>query len=71
MMVILAWVTVGILWLIAAAFAVSDILCLLGVIHHFRKDPELAAVYVVVVIIFAVFSVGAAWSALAVGRGLF
>ena len=69
-MIVLAWMTVGILWMLAAAFAVSDVLCILAAVFHFRKEPELAAIYVMVVLVFTIFSAGAAYAALAVGRCL-
>lgn len=69
-MIVLGWMAAGILWMIAAAFAVSDILCILAAVFHFKKEPELAAIYGVVILLFAIFSVGAAYAALAVGRSL-
>ena len=63
------WFAVILLWAIAAAFAGSDVLCVMALVHH-RKDPEFRVVLSVVVMIFAVFAAGAAYAALAVGRCL-
>ena len=70
MMTVLIWFSVIVLWIIAAAFAVSDILFILAVIYHFRKDRELTAIYAVVIPIFGIFSAGSAYAALAVWRCL-
>ena len=68
-MIVIAWVVTIFLWMIAAAFAVSDGLILLALIHH-RKDREFVLVLGVVMVLFAMFAAGAAYGALAVGRCL-
>ena len=70
MIQVLGWFGVAVLWIIAAAFAFSDVLCILALAHHARRDPELVIVYAVVILMFTVFGVAAAYVALSIGRGL-
>lgn len=66
----LGWFVVVVMWIIAAAFAFSDVLCILALVHHARRDPELVIVYAVVFLLFTLFGVAAAFVALSIGRGL-
>ena len=66
----LRWLIAIFMWIVAGAFMVSDIFCFLALIHHCRREPGLALIYGVVILIFAVLGAGAAYVALSVGRGL-
>ena len=68
-MTVLAWAVTIFLWVIAVAFAASDSLILLALIHH-RKDMEFVLILGVVFVAFAILAAGAACGALAVGRCL-
>lgn len=68
-MTVLAWAVTIFLWVIAVAFAVSNVLILLALIHH-RKDMEFVLILGVVFVAFAILAAGAACGALAVGRTL-
>ena len=68
-MTVIAWAVTIFLWVIAAAFAVSNVLILLALIHH-RKDMEFVLILGVVFVVFAIFAAGAACGALAAGRTL-
>ena len=68
-MIVIQWAVTIFLWLVAAAFSVSDFLCVLALIHR-RRDQEFALVFGVVILIFAMFAAMAAYAALAAGRCL-
>ena len=66
----LGWFAVIILWIFAGAFAVSDILCLLALVHRDKNDRYWTIAWAVVVLVFAMLGAGFVYAALAVGRCL-
>ena len=66
---VIEWVVVIFLWIVAAAFTISDLLCVLALFHN-RKDREFLLVIGTVVIVFAMFAACAVYGALRVGRCL-
>ena len=70
MIKLFGWFLVVVLWIIAGAFAVSDILCLLALVHRDEKDRNWTIAWAVVVLVFAMLGAGSAYAALAVGRCL-
>ena len=60
---------VVLLWILAASFAGSGLMCFLAVTHHW-EDREFSVVFAAVAVIFAIFSAAAVYAALAVGRSL-
>ena len=57
------------LWVVAAAFAISDLL-VLRALFHFRDDREILVICSVVLVVFAAVCGGMVLAALAVGRNL-
>ena len=70
MIVALRWFITLLMWIVTGAFMVSDIFCFLALIHHCRREPDLALIYGAVILMFTLIGVGAAYVALSVGRGL-
>ena len=66
---IIEWAAVVFLWIVAASFTISDLLCVLALFHN-RKDREFLLVIGTVVIVFAMFAACAVYGALRVGRCL-
>ena len=60
----LGWIAVIVLWIMAGAFAVSDALCVLALVHHARKDPDFLLAWVIVFLVFAGLGTASAFGAM-------
>ena len=69
MITVIKWATWILMWVIAVAFAWSDVLCMMT-LFHYTKDRTAALVICAAILAFTVIAAAAVYTALTIGRCL-
>lgn len=70
MITVMMWACLVLFSVLAIGLAVSVILTAMGVFFNLRRDPEMAAIFAIMMILCAGLSTGFVFAAIAMGRNL-
>ena len=68
MITVIKWAAWILMWVIAVAFAWSDVLCMMTLFHYRKERTSL--IVVAAILAFALIAAAAVYAAMTIGRGL-
>lgn len=69
MITVIKWATWILMWIMTVAFAWSDVMCMIAIIHY-RKDRKFMLTICAFCLAFTVIAAAALYTALSIGRNL-